>query len=129
MQQRFDIDIPGPFTIPENKESLTKVLEILFDQEESAFPVLMSAIQYENKPKFGPSAISNLRFDVVLYDLVALRGRMRIWYDMQLTFGCEDAIKDHLNQHSYYNFNFIQNKALLHIESDTPEALSTADEF
>jgi hypothetical protein len=129
MQQQFNVDLPSLFTIPENKESLARVLEILFDPEETPLSALISAIQYENKPKFGPSAISNLRYDVVQYDSITLRGRIRVGYDMQLTFGCEDAIKDHLNQHSYYNFRFIAGQSLLHVESDAPEAASTFDEF
>jgi len=129
MQEQFDIDFPAPFNIPENKDSLTKVLEIIFDPGERDFSVFTSAIQYENKPKFGPSAISNLRFDVVRYDLVTLRGRIRVWYDIQLTFGCEDTIKDHPNQHSYYNFTFNLAQAQICFESDAPETSSTADEF
>jgi hypothetical protein len=47
---------------------------------------------------------------------------------MQLTFGCEDFVKDHLDQHSYYNFNLLS-PGLLRFISDQPEAPTTADEF
>lgn len=127
--QQFDVDLPGSFTAPENKESLAKLLNRLFDLQEAGAASLASAIQYENKPKFGPSAISNLHFDIVSYAPGTLNGRLRVTYDMQLTFGCEDLIKDHTGQHSYYNFRFDQTRALLHFKSDAPEEPSTANEF
>lgn len=129
MQEQFDVLLPVAFAIPENEAHLKTSLEHIFEPQGAAFISMASAIQYENKPKFGPSAISNLRFDAVRYDPVNLTGRLRLLYDMQLTFGCEDVIKDHHDQHSYYNFKFIPEHSLLHIESDALEAPSTADEF
>ncbi|MES2061808.1 MAG: hypothetical protein V4456_07810 [Bacteroidota bacterium] len=127
--QQFDALLTPSFAIPENKEQLTLSLDLLLSPGSAAAPGLTSALQYENKPKFGPSAITNLRFDVVQYDPVSLKGRLRLIYDMQLTFDCEDVIKDHLNQHSYYNFRFVPAESLLHFESDTPEMPTTANEF
>ncbi|MBD1385305.1 hypothetical protein IDJ75_08445 [Mucilaginibacter rigui] len=129
MQEQFDVSLPAAFAIPENEADLKTSLENIFAPQEPAFSSLASAIQYENKPKFGPSAISNIRFGVVHYDMAILKGRLRVTYDMQLTFGCEDVIKDHLNQHSYYNFLFIPGQALLHFEGDVTELPSTAGEF
>nr|WP_067056469.1 hypothetical protein [Mucilaginibacter sp. L294] len=127
--QQFDVPLPTGVAFPENKEQLTLSLALLLDAGGAAETALASALQYENKPKFGPSAISNLRFEVAHYDLVSLRGRIRVLYDMQLTFGCEDVIKDHLNQHSYYNLQFNPGGGLFHFESDTPEMPTTAEEF
>lgn len=127
--QAFDISLPAGFTIPVNNEQVIAGLDLFLSPDGIARQDMLSAVRYENKPKFGPSAISNLRFDVLHYDPVSLKGRLRLWYDMQLTFGCEDAIKDHLNQHSYYHFGFILEGTLLHFESDAPEPASTADEF
>ena len=129
MQEQFDVSLPPAFAIPENEANLKTSLEHIFAPQEPALSSLESAIQYENKPKFGPSAISNLRLDVVHYDAVILKGRLRVTYDMQLTFGCEDLTKDHPNQHSYYNFTFNLAQAQIYFESDAPEAASTADEF
>ena len=129
MQEQFDVSLPPGFTVPQNKESLTTGLGQLFNRQEAALPALVSALQYENKPKFGPSAISNLRFEVVAYHPAASNGRLRVLYDMQLTFGCEDVTKTHTDQHSYYNFKFNPGQPLLHFEGDASDALSTADEF
>lgn len=129
MQQQFDVSLPAGFVIPTSIEQLRVALELLLGFDGISKHDMLSAIQYENKPKFGPSDISNLRFDVVQYDPVNFNGSLRLLYDMQLTFGCEDAIKDHLNQHSYYNFRFILEGTLLHFESDAPEPASTANEF
>jgi hypothetical protein len=129
MQQKFEVSLPAGFAIPVNTEQLKTDLGLLFDSQESALTNLGSALQYENKPKFGPSTISNLRFDVVRYDPLNLKGRLRVVYDMQLTFGCEDVIKTHHDQHSYYNFNFTPAQSLLIFESDAPDPPSTADEF
>ncbi|MES2267701.1 MAG: hypothetical protein V4520_13135 [Bacteroidota bacterium] len=129
MQQQFDIDLPAAFAASKNDEAVMRFMERLFAPQGTAFATLVSALQYENKPKFGPATISNLRFEIVRYDLVSLKGRVRVLYDMQLTFGCEDMTKDHLNQHSYYNFNFILQPAQMHFASDAPEPASTADEF
>jgi len=127
--QLFDVSLPTGFAIPENNEQLTLSLPLLLASDGASAPGLTSALQYENKPKFGPSAISNLRFEVVQYHPVSLNGRLRVMYDMQLTFGCEDLTKDHLNQHSYYNFWFVPAKGLLHLKSDAPEMPTTANEF
>jgi hypothetical protein len=129
MQERFTTLLPAGFAIPENGEQLLIGLNLIFDPQEPALSSLASAIQYENKPKFGPSAISNIRFEVVHFDQDILKGRLRLTYDMQLTFGCEDLIKNHPNQHSYYNFTFNLGQAQICFESDAPEAASTADEF
>jgi hypothetical protein len=127
--QQFDVPLLPGFVIPKNKEQLILRLGLLLSLGGAAMPGLSSALQYENKPKFGPSAISNLRFEVIRYEPLSLKGRLRLMYDMQLTFGCEDVIKDHLNQHSYYNFSFNPGGGLLHFESDIAEMPSTADEF
>jgi len=129
MQEQFDISFPAAFAIPENEANLKTSLEHIFAPQGPALSSLASAIQYENKPKFGPSAISNIRFEVVHLDQDILKGRLRLTYDMQLTFGCEDLIKNHPNQHSYYNFTFNLGQAQICFESDAPEAASTADEF
>jgi hypothetical protein len=129
MQQQFDVSLPPSFATPETAEQLTTALKSLFGTPETTLASLISALQYENKPKFGPSAINNLRFNVVRYDAGSLKGRLRLLYDMQLTFGCEDVIKDHLNQHSYYNFWFTPGQGLLHFESDAQDLPSTANEF
>ena len=129
MQQKFNVSLPASFIIPENKEQLKTALDHLFNPQEAALPALGSALLYENKPKFGPSAISNFRFDVVRYNSINLKGRLRVVYDMQLTFGCEDAVKTHHDQHSYYDFNFNPAQLLLMFESDAPDPPSTADEF
>jgi hypothetical protein len=129
MQEKFDVLLPTGFVIPENKVAATRIIEHLFDSQGLALSDLISALQYENKPKFGPSAISNIRLEVAAYDASGLNGRLRVLYDMQLTFGCEDAVKNHLDQHSYYNFKFVPMQALLHFESDAIEIRSTSDEF
>lgn len=129
MQQKFNVSLPASFIIPQNSEQLKTALDHVFNPQGAALPALGSALQYENKPKFGPSTISNLRFEVVAYQPDNLKGRLRIWYDMQLTFGCEDAVKTHHNQHSYYDFNFNPAQLLLMFESDAPDPPSTADEF
>jgi hypothetical protein len=129
MQEKLDVSLPPGFAIPENKEQLTKALKLIFDLQGDALPAITAALQYENKPKFGASTISNLRFEVVRYDSLSQNGRLRVLYDMQLTFGCEDVIKTHHDQHSYYNFNFNPAMSLLQFESDTPEMPSTVDEF
>jgi hypothetical protein len=124
--QQFEISTPVGFAMPADNEELTASLKALLSLDHTA---VTSALQYENKPKFGPSAISNLQVNVVRYDAINLKGRVRFTYDMQLTFGCEDVIKDHLNQHSYYNFELNTADGLLRLESDAPELPSTADEF
>jgi hypothetical protein len=127
--QQFDISLPAGFVIPTNNGQLIAGLNLFLSPNGIAEPGMADAIQYENKPKFGPSAISNIRFDVMRYDPVNLTGRLRLLYNMQLTFGCEDFVKDHPDQHSYYNFRFISEHSLLHFESDALGAPSTADEF
>lgn len=129
MQQKFDVSLPASFAIPENKDLLKTILEQLFNLQGNALSAITAALQYENKPKFGASTISNLRFEVVRYDSLSQNGRLRVLYDMQLTFGCEDVIKTHHDQHSYYDFNFNPAMSLLQFESDTPEMPSTVDEF
>ncbi|MBB5397374.1 hypothetical protein [Mucilaginibacter sp. AK015] len=129
MHEQFTIDLSGRFSLPETEGDLMEMLGYLFAPAQSALTDFISALQYENKTKFGPSQISNLRFYPVMYEPATVTGRIRVVYDMQLTFGCEDAVKDHLNQHSYYNFKFNPSKSCLHFESDVPEAPSAAEEF
>jgi hypothetical protein len=127
--EKFDVMLPEASIIPDTREQLVTLLEQQLQPSSPAFSNMASAIQYENKPKFGPSAISNVHFEVVSYNNSTLTGRLRIRYDMQLTFGCEDLIKDHINQHSYYNLSFRPNERVLRFESDDQEAPSTANEF
>lgn len=129
MQQSFNIALPVGFSKPDSPDDILCFIEALFNPDSRAYPSLTSALQYENKPKFGPSTITNLALKLVAFDLQTLKGRVRINYDMQLTFGCEDLVKDHVNQHSYYNFVIdIANKNIS-FKSDIIETPSPADEF
>ncbi|RFZ92570.1 hypothetical protein D0C36_14210 [Mucilaginibacter conchicola] len=129
MQQSFNIDLPLGFNTPEHPDDILCFIEALFNPDSRAYPALESALQYENKPKFGPSAISHVQFVVERFDVASLKGRLRISYDMQLTFGCEDFTKDHRNQHSYYNFNIDISANHIRFSTDIIEERSTADEF
>ncbi|MBL4678609.1 MAG: hypothetical protein JKY70_20800 [Mucilaginibacter sp.] len=129
MQQSFKTDLPVSVRAPEDPEDIQRFIDTLFEPDNRAYPALVSALQYENKPKFGPSTVSNIRFVVERFDEISLKGRLRISYDMQLTFGCEDFTKDHHNQHSYYNFNINIPDNSLDFSTDIVEERSTADEF
>lgn len=129
MQQSFNIDLPAGFSTPENPGDVLCFIETLFNPDGRAYPALETALQYENKPKFGPSAISNVGFEIERFDLKTQKGRLRISYDMQLTFGCEDYTKDHRNQHSYYNFVIDISGKTIGFSTDVVEDRSTADEF
>ncbi|OJW17430.1 hypothetical protein [Mucilaginibacter sp. 44-25] len=129
MQQSFNTSLPVGFSKLDSPEDILCFIEALFNPDSHAYPLLVSALQYENKPKFGPSTISNLRLSLISFDLQTLSGRLRIGYDMQLTFGCEDLVKDHVNQHSYYNFVIDIAHKNISFASDILETPSTADEF
>ncbi|QXV66199.1 hypothetical protein INP83_03660 [Mucilaginibacter sp. 21P] len=129
MNQSFNIDLPEGFVKPESLDDMGKFIERLFCDNSKAYAFLQSALQYENKSKFGPSSISNTTFSIEHFDEHTLKGRMRVNYDMQLTFGCEDFTKDHRNQHSYYEFGIDLQKNTIHFDGDVIEERSTADEF
>jgi hypothetical protein len=129
MQQSFYIDLPQGFSVPESPKDILCFIETLFNPDSRAYPTLEAALQYENKPKFGPATISNVSFMLERFDLNSLKGRLRISYNMQLTFGCEDFTKDHRNQHSYYNFVIDISGKNINFFTDVIEERSTSDEF
>lgn len=129
MQELFNVALPAGFRKPDTQEEILHTLEALLGPPSRANLSLTAALQYENKPRFGPSAITNLRFKLIDFDLQKLSGRLKVNYDMQLTFGCEDLVKDHVNQHSYYNFVIDVNRKVILFSSDVPEGPSPSDEF
>lgn len=124
MTQTFNLPLP---LLPRNERDLTEQLDEILSS--SYLADISTALIHENKEKFGPSAISNLSYEVVSYNPSTQKGRMRFWYDMQLTFGCEDLIKDHRKQHSYYNFIIDSADLKISFRGDEQESRSTADEF
>ncbi|MFD0795258.1 hypothetical protein ACFQZX_16675 [Mucilaginibacter litoreus] len=129
MKQTFEIALPKGFTTPDNADEIANLIITLFTPDSIAYPAILSALQYENKPWFGPSLISNLQVDVIKFDTNGLTGRIKLLYDIQVTFGCEDYTKDHVGQHSYYNFKIEPSKELIYFDGEDIEQLSTADEF
>jgi len=124
MTQTFNLPLSS---LPQNEADLTDQLDEALSS--SYLSDVLTALIHENKEKFGPSAISNLSYEVVSYNPSSQNGRMRFWYDMQLTFGCEDLVKDHKKQHSYYNFNIDSSILKITFYGDEQESRSTADEF
>ncbi|TWR29840.1 hypothetical protein FPZ43_08270 [Mucilaginibacter pallidiroseus] len=124
MMQTFSVPLSS---FPQNEIALTEQLDEILSS--SYLADISTALIHENKEKFGPSVISNLSFEVVSYNLSAQTGRVRFWYDMQLTFGCEDLVKDHKKQHSYYNFIIDSADLKISFRGDEQESRSTADEF
>ncbi|RYU89362.1 hypothetical protein EWM62_13615 [Mucilaginibacter terrigena] len=130
MQEKFDLALPGDFTIPRDNSRVQKNMNAIFSQGGEPYMTLVAALTEENKEKFGSPKFTGLHFEVKQFNPSLLSGRLRIKYNMELTFSCSGIINYLNNQHSYWNFKIDKALAVVRFVGDEYGDLrSTADEF
>ncbi|WP_374948478.1 hypothetical protein [Mucilaginibacter sp.] len=130
MQEKFTAYLPPAFIMPGDNEQLLAAIDALFAIGTQTFAEIVEALKQEEKEKFGSPEITNLRFEVKRYNPVTLAGRLRINYDLQLTFSCSALVNDLNNQHSYWDFFIDPETRQIHFEGEPYGDLrSTAGEL
>jgi hypothetical protein len=130
MQEVFNIPLPDDLVTQQNNDQLQKAMEVIFHPGSEAYKSLIAALTEENKDKFGSSKFDNFQFEVKRFDPATQNGRLRIQYQLELTFSCSGIVNDLNNQHSYWNFETDRQSGRMHFEGDEYGDLrSTTDEF
>ncbi|MBD1393532.1 hypothetical protein [Mucilaginibacter glaciei] len=130
MKESFSTAFPDNFCIPLVSEDIIPLAGVLFSPGTEAFYLLVEALKQEEKEKFGSPEITNLRFELKRFDPVKLNGRVRLLYDLQLTFSCSALVNGLNNQHSYWNFEIDEPSKTIYFEGEEyGDIRSTVDEF
>lgn len=130
MRESFSVPLSTEHHLPTYDSDLIDFLTTLFSSEGSANSLLFEALKQEEKEKFGSPEIENLRFELKRFDPMTFKGRLRLRYNLQLTFSCSGLVNQLVDQHSYWNFELDRSSALIHFIGDEYGDLrSTADEF
>ncbi|GGH09718.1 hypothetical protein [Mucilaginibacter phyllosphaerae] len=130
MQEKFDVALPDGCLLPQNDRQLLAVIQTVFMPGSQPYTLLINALTEENKDKFGSSEFEGLQFEIKRFDPQVLTGRLRITYQLRLTFSCSAIVNNLNNQHAYWDFTINAFTNTAHFTGEAYGDLrSTADEF
>jgi hypothetical protein len=130
MKERFKASLPANFILPTTDKELQAALTQLFNYQGRSFNNLAEALKAENREKYGLPEISNISFEVIKFEPELIKGRIRVNYNLHITFSCSAIINHQNNQHSYWDFDFNRHfNELYFVGDEYGDIRSTLDEF
>jgi hypothetical protein len=130
MKERFKASLPANFILPTTDQELQAALTQLFNDQGRLFNNLAEALKAENREKYGLPEISNISFEVIKFEPELIKGRIKVNYNLHITFSCSAIINHQNNQHSYWDFDFNKHfNELYFVGDEYGDIRSTLDEF
>jgi hypothetical protein len=130
MKERFKASLPANFILPTTDQELQSALTQLFNDQGMSFNNLAEALKAENREKYGLPEISNISFEVIKFEPELIKGRIKVNYNLHITFSCSAIITHQNNQHSYWDFDFNKHfNELYFVGDEYGDIRSTLDEF
>jgi hypothetical protein len=130
MKECFKASLPPNLSLPKTNQQLQQFITALFNQPGQNLNNLVEALKAENKDKYGLPEVTNLNFQVIDFDPNLVRGRIRVNFNLIITFSCSAIITNHNNQHSYFTFDYNRHfNELYFVGDEYGDIRSTLDEF